>query len=99
MASDDIIPPSPKSNLFSVSGVPVTWEIEPVTLLDLDPDSDNLPVTGELSEPPSPAGEISELIQQVNVGRDPDNDLDGEDYYTVEDDNVSASSEYVLCIN
>ena len=25
--------------------------------------------------------------------------LDGEDYYIVEDDNESASSEYVLCIN
>ena len=28
-----------------------------------------------------------------------DNDLDGEDYYIVEDDNESASSEYVPCIN
>ena len=26
-------------------------------------------------------------------------DLDGEDYYIVEDDNESASSEYVPCIN
>ena len=99
MASDYIIPPSPNSNLFSVSGVPLTREIEPVTLLDLDPDSDDLPVTGKPSEPSSPAGEISELIQQVNVGRDPDGDLDGEDYYIVEDDNESASFEYVLCVN
>ena len=29
----------------------------------------------------------------------PDSDLDGEDYYIVEDDNKSASSEYVPCIN
>ena len=99
MASDDIIPPSPNSNLISVSGVPLTRKIEPVTLLDLDPDSDDLPVTGGPSEPPSPAGEISELIQQVNVGTDPDTDLDGEDYYIVEDDNESASFEYVLCVN
>ena len=28
-----------------------------------------------------------------------DSDLDGEDYYIVEDDNESASSEYVPCIN
>ena len=28
-----------------------------------------------------------------------DSDLDGEDYYIVEDDNEIASSEYVLCIN
>ena len=28
-----------------------------------------------------------------------DSDLDGEDYYIVEDDNVSASSEYVPCVN
>ena len=28
-----------------------------------------------------------------------DSDLDGEDYYTVEDDNESASSEYIPCIN
>ena len=28
-----------------------------------------------------------------------DSDLDGEDYYNVEDDNESASSEYVPCIN
>ena len=61
-ALDDIIPPSPNSNLFSVSGVPLTEEIEPVTLLDLDPDSDDLPVTGEPSDTPSPADEISELI-------------------------------------
>ena len=27
------------------------------------------------------------------------NDLDGEDYYIVEDDNDSASSEYVPCVN
>ena len=47
MASDDIIPPSWNSNLFSVSGVPLTREIEPVMFLDLDPDSDGLPVTGE----------------------------------------------------
>ena len=99
MTLDDIIPPSPNSNLFSVSGVPLTSEIELVTLLDLDPDSDDLPVTGEPSEPPSPAGKISELIQQVNVGRDPDRDLDGEDYYIAEDDNESASSEYVPCVN
>ena len=99
MASGDIIPPSPNSNSFSVSGVPLTREIEPVMLLDLDPDSDDLPVTGEPSEPPSPAGEISELVQQVNVGRDPDSDLDGEDYYIVEDDHESASFEYVPCIN
>ena len=46
MASDDIIPPSPNSILFSVSCVPLTRKIEPVTLLDLDPDSDDLPVTG-----------------------------------------------------
>ena len=53
----------------------------------------------EPSEHPSPAGEISELIQQLNVGRDPDSGLDGEDYYIVEDDNESASSEYVLYVN
>ena len=99
MALDDIIAPSPNSNLFLVSGVPLTREIEPVMLLDLDTDSDDLPVTGESSEPPSPACEISELIQQVNVCRDPDSDLDGEDYYIVEDDNESASFEYVLYIN
>ena len=28
-----------------------------------------------------------------------DSDLDGEDYYIVEDDNESSSSEYVPCIN
>ena len=28
-----------------------------------------------------------------------DSDLDGEDYYIVEDDNESASSEYVPCVN
>ena len=28
-----------------------------------------------------------------------DSDLDGEDYYIVEDDNETASSEYVPCIN
>ena len=28
-----------------------------------------------------------------------DSDLDGEDYYIVEDDNESASSECVLCVN
>ena len=28
-----------------------------------------------------------------------DSDLDGEDYYIVEDDNDSASSEYVPCVN
>ena len=28
-----------------------------------------------------------------------DSDLDGKDYYIVEDDNESASSEYVPCIN
>ena len=28
-----------------------------------------------------------------------DSDLDGEDYYIVEDDNKSASSEYVPCVN
>ena len=28
-----------------------------------------------------------------------DSDLDGEDYYIVEDDNESASSKYVPCIN
>ena len=54
-----------------MSGVPLTREIEPVTLLDLHPDSDDLPVT----EPPSPAGEISELVQQVNVGSDQDSDF------------------------
>ena len=63
MALDDIIPTSPSSNLFLVSGVTLTREIEPVTLLNLDPDSDDLPVAGEPSEPPSPAGKISELIQ------------------------------------
>ena len=99
MASDDIIPPSPNSNLFSVSGVLLTREIEPVMLLDLDPDSDDLPVTGKPSEPSSPAGEISELTQQINVGRDPDSDLDGEDNCIVEDDNENASFEYVLCVN
>ena len=99
MALDDIIPPSTNSNLFLVSGIPLTREIEPILLLDLHPDSDVLPVTGEPSEPPSPAGEISELIQQVNVGRDPYSDLDGEDYYIVEDDNESASFEHVLCVN
>ena len=99
MTLDDIIPPSPKSNLFLVSGVHLTREIEPVTLLDLDPDSDDLPVTGEPSEPPSPVGEISELFQQVNIGRDPDSDLDGEDCYIIEDNNESASFEYVLCVN
>ena len=30
---------------------------------------------------------------------DSNNDLEGEDYYIVEDDNESASSEYVPCIN
>ena len=29
----------------------------------------------------------------------PDSNLDGEDYYIVEDDNESASSEYVPCVN
>ena len=66
--------------------------------LDLDPDSEDQSVTGEPSEPPSPAGQISELIQQVNVARDPDSDLYGEDYYIVEDDNESASFAYVLCV-
>ena len=28
-----------------------------------------------------------------------DSDLDGEDYYIVEDDNESASSEYAPCVN
>ena len=28
-----------------------------------------------------------------------DSDLDGEDYYIVEDDNESASFEYVPCVN
>ena len=28
-----------------------------------------------------------------------DSDLDGEDYHIVEDDNESASSEYVPCVN
>ena len=28
-----------------------------------------------------------------------DNDLDGEDYYIVEDDNESVSFEYVPCVN
>ena len=74
-----------------MSGVPLTREIEPTVLLDLDPDSDDLPVIGEPSEAPSPAGEISELVQQVNVDRDPNSDLDREDYYIVEDDNKSAS--------
>ena len=32
-------------------------------------------------------------------GKASDSDLDGEDYYIVEDDNESASSEYVPCIN
>ena len=63
MALDDINPPSPNSNLFFVPGVPLTGEIELVMLLDLDPDSDDLPVTRETSEHPSPTCEISELIQ------------------------------------
>ena len=39
------------------------------------------------------------FLSSFNVGRDPDSDLDREDYYIVEDDNESVSFEYVLCIN
>ena len=44
---------------------------------------------------------IPQKVSALHDERDmaSDSNLDGEDYYIVEDDNESASSEYVPCIN
>ena len=62
-----------------------------------------IPAKGQKAEP-KPVAKKRVISQKASALPDEgamasDSDLDGEDSYVVEDDNDSASSEYVPCIN